>query len=172
MIKLSFKYGLMGALIVLLYTQILHRSQILFSDKIGAILGYLAIVIMPICTFLAIREFSNRYTGKNPKIGYAILVGAITSVIASIIFSSGTRALDAILGGSYQETLIQRTTVSMQENGNSPEEIQTRIMAIKAFYGSWKPVLNNLTWYVSLGFIYSIGSFVILKLNYTLKKQV
>lgn len=172
MIKPSLKFGLIGAIIVLTYTEILSRSEIIFSGNLGAYLGYLAIIIMPICTYLAIREFAHKFTDKKPKLHNAILVGLATSIIASILFSCGNLLLNSVFSPSFQNSLIQKTTESMTENGNSAEEIELRIAAIRAHYASWKPLINNLIWYVGLGFIYSIGSFLILKLSHSLNKKV
>lgn len=163
MLKSALKYGLIGALIAFAYSQFLVQSGIVFIDGLGMYMGYLGIIIMPIFTYMAIQEFLRKTEIAKIKLHHALLIGLATSVIAAIFFSFGSLIVANVFDNAYQEAIIERTKKAMIEAGSTTGEIEDRIVAIREKGKSFTPHLNRFKWYVGLGFIYSLGSFVILR---------
>ncbi len=118
---------------------------------------------MPICTYLAIKEFKQSSSKPSITLLEALGVGLLLSVIAALVYS-GLRMIEgSLFVDTYMEAMIEATRIEMQEAGHTSNEIDTRVEHIQSFYASWRPYRNTLIWYVSLGTIYSLGSFLILK---------
>ena len=161
--KTVIRYGALGGAIVMLYTTILTRTGIIFHNGIGAYLGYIAIVIMPVCTYLAIREMHIRYFQRRISLKYALLTGLLVSIIAASLYSSIKWAEHTLFTDVYREYLIDQTREVLRSEGTEEELVEKRIAEIKDHYASWAPVRNTFIWYISLGALYSLASFLILK---------
>jgi len=158
----ALKFGAIGGLLVLVYTSLITRSGILYAGGIGQYLGYLAIVIMPFCTYLAIKEVT-RLSGREVRLGQALATGMLLSVIAGSIYSGVSWVEYTLFTNVYEERLLEETRDAMAAAGNTAAEIEQRLQHIRDFYDSWQPFLNTLTWYCGLGLLYSFGSYLLLK---------
>ena len=101
----SIKFGAAGGLCVLLYTQLLIRSGVMQTHIIGQYLGYLAIVIMPFCTYLAIKEVGNRLN-REITLTHALITGLFVSLVAACIYSAFLWVEHVLFTDIYQEQLI------------------------------------------------------------------
>ncbi len=166
MIRTALKYGAIGGGLVLVYVSFLTYTGLTFKDGIGPILGYLAIVIMPICTFLAIKEFKNKMSRSKLRFLDAMIVGLLVSIIAALLYS-GLRWFEInVIGDAYGDYLVEAKRIGMESKGKSELEIQEKIQSTRDYYKSWKPFRNTMIWYVLLGTIYSLGSFFWLRYFY------
>lgn len=163
MIRSAIKYGVFAGVLVLCYTSLLIRSGLIYLEGIGPYLGYLAIVIMPFFTFLAIKEVSAVVYRNQISLKNALTTGLIISVVAACAYSGLQWVEYAVFSNVYEETLIDKTRVTMLETGATELEIDKRLAAIREHYHSWMPFRNTLIWYIGLGILYSLASFLILK---------
>lgn len=166
MLRTSLKYGAIGGFIVLVYVSTLTYTGLTFKEGIGPVLGYLAIVIMPICTFLAIKEFKNKYSRAKLRFIDAMAVGLLVSIIAAMLYNGLRWAENNLIGNTYSDYLVETTRLAMEAEGKTSTEIDTAIKSTRDYYKSWKPFRNTLKWYTGLGTIYSLGSFFWLRYFY------
>lgn len=158
----TLKFGSVGGVLVLLYSSTLVRTGILYSEGFGQYLGYFAIVIMPFCTFLAIKEVA-RLSGHEVTLKQAMITGLLLSLIAASVYSSLNWVEHALFTNIYEERLIEDTRADLIESGHTEPEIETRLRQIRDFYRSWLPFRNTLIWYCGLGLLYSLGSYLLIK---------
>lgn len=157
------KYGSIGGVLALLSSSSITHLAIEFKDERLFYIGYLVIVIMPICTFLALKDLKvHIYNGQLPFIP-ALITGVSVSLLAFLVFSGLKWTEDLLFEDKYEQYLIEVTIDELKEKGAEASEIKERIDSIIAKNNSWKPLKNRFKWYMKLGLLYTIISFLLLK---------
>jgi amino acid transporter len=167
---ISLKYGAIGGTVVLIYSQLVSRIGMHYDEELIFYFGYLGILIMPIFTFLAIRKVSGRYEQHRIPFFKALITGLLVAVVAAFTYYFLHQAENQLFPDKYRSYLIEKTIEEMQQQGNTPEEIDARVGKIQEHYNSWRPLRNSLKWYTMLGTVYSVLSYFIL--NYFNKKKL
>lgn len=163
MLKTIFKYGVIGGAAVCLYVFTLTYSGAVFSNGPAQYLGYLAIVIMPLCTFLALKEMRDKAADKKLTLANALVAGLLLSLIAACLYCAVTWVEYEVFDNPYRRKLIDATRQEMTAAGKPETEIEHRIGMLNAHYDSFKPYVNTVVWYLGLGTLYTLVSFLLLR---------
>ena len=159
-----FTYGLAAGLLLTVYVTMLDRSRIIYTSTWGAYLGYLAILILPACIYLALHETSREK--RRLFFRQSLMVSLVVAFLAASIYSAYTFADIHFFGATHLQNLYDYTEQGLKDEGRSMAEIQARMNRMREHYLSFKPYLYTYTWYLVMGLIYSVIFFFVFKLRY------
>jgi hypothetical protein len=154
-------YGLICGIALTAYVQLLDRSQLIYTSNFGTYLGYLAILILPLCIFLAFRELRKK--GIPFKFGKILFAGLLVSCLTATVYSAYVFVDMRFFGASHLKNLFEYTGMSMKKKGYSDAEILAQIEGMKLHYYSLMPYISTYVSYIVLGFLFSVLFFFILK---------
>jgi hypothetical protein len=154
-------YGLACGIALTVYVQLLDRSQLVYTSNWGAYLGYLAILILPLCIFLAFRELKKRNVPF--KFGNILLAGLLVSCLTATVYSAYVFVDIRFFGTSHLRNLFEYTGRSMKREGYSDVDILAQIDRMKLHYYSFRPYISTYVSYIVLGLLFSVLFFFILK---------
>jgi hypothetical protein len=154
-------YGLICGIALIIYIRLLDISKVIYDTSWGAYLGYLAILILPACIFLTLREIKI----KNASIRFkqALTAGLLVSCITATVYSAYVFVDINFFDARHLNNLFEYTVNTMKKEGYSPTDIQNRIGVMKTHYFSAKPYVSTYIWYLVLGTFFSIIFFFLLR---------
>jgi len=156
-------FGLICGLLLTIYVQVLDMTQIIYTTSWGAYIGYLAILILPTCIFLTLREIKRKY--QSLRFTQAIGAGLLVSCVAATTYSAYTFVDIHFFDARHLKNLFDYTVNSMQKAGRSATEIQKRLTEMKAHYFSLKPYISTYLWYLVMGAFFSIVFYFLLRMS-------
>lgn len=163
MLKRAIRYGIIGGATGSLYITLIVQTGMVFASGPQRYLGYLAIIVMPVCTFLALKEIRNKADGGRIGFGKALLAGLVVSLSAAAVFMAYTWFDHEVLHDPYGRRMMEETQKTMQEQGKSADEIDQVLMQMEQRSHSFKPYLSTLIWYTLIGIVYSAVSYLLLR---------
>lgn len=161
--KYKLTYGLVAGIILILYIRLLDFTKIIYTTSWGAWLGYLAIIILPVAIFRALRMRKKQQGVLSFR--QAVLLSFIISFITASVYCLYTLVDVQLFEGSQFRNVIAYTRTAMKENGNSQAEIEKTISEMKRHYNSTKPYMNTYKWYLAIGIVCGAISWLFLKKN-------
>ncbi len=171
MVKTILKYSLGCGIIVALYLNLGYELGLMYRTDWLRYLVYLGIIIHPLAVLLALLELKRKhYAGKLPILP-ALSTGFLTSLIAGLLYCLFTYIdIHWLDFRQYQEIMDYRIA-EMEKQGKTQTEINTAIEQMKAGYLSYKPYLGTMKWYLKMGALYTIISYLLLNIK-TLKNKL
>jgi cell division protein FtsB len=171
MVKTILKYGLGCGIIVALYLNIGYELGLMYRSDWLRYLVYLGIIIHPLAVLFALLELKRKqYAGKLPIVP-AISTGILTSLIAGLLYCLFTYIdIHWLDFRQYQET-IDYSVAEMEKQGKSQAEINEAVKQMKAKYLSYRPYWGVMKWYMKMGALYTIVSYILLNIK-TLKNKL
>ncbi len=163
-------YGLICGVVLTLYVRLLDISQVIYNTSWGVYLGYLAILILPACIFLALREIRRKH--QSIRFRQAISAGLLVSCLAATVYSAYMFVDIHFFDARHLKNLFDYTSSSMQKAGYSASDIQEKIRSMNAHYYSGKPYISTYLWYLVLGTFFSIIFFLFLRKSNPSKNQI
>lgn len=154
-------YGLICGLALTLYVRMLDLSKVIYNTNWGVYLGYLAILILPACIFMALRSIKKER--QTLLFRHAFPAGLLVSLLAAAIYSAYTFVDIQFFHARHLNNLFEFTASSMQKAGKTSPQIQAEIEGMKAHYYSAKPYVNTFIWYIVLGTVFTVIFFLFLR---------
>lgn len=145
-------FSTLCGIILIVYVRLLDISGILYSDGWGRYLGYLAILILPLCTYFALRQVRVQ-TGPLSFLR-SLAVSLSVAFIASTVYCIYIWADNHIFNASHLENTFEYEALEMKLAGRSEEEVTEHLKRLKEHYFSSKPYINTYTMYLAMGIVY------------------
>jgi hypothetical protein len=145
-------YGAICGVLLTLYINMLDLSGVIYHTTWGAYLGYLAILILPICIFIALRDW--RKTSSKILLRHALIISLFTSFLAATIYSAYTFIDIRFFNAQHLDNLFAYTQEEMKRAGHSAAEISDRMAQMRSHYFSIQPYMNTYIWYLAMGLVY------------------
>ena len=161
-------YGLIAGIVLTAYVTMLDYSRIIYTTSWGRYVGYLAILILPLCIYLAINEWSKQQ--RHLLYRHALGISLTVALLAGSIYSAYTFIDIHFFDASHLKNLFAFTADEMKQQGNTLSEINERLNRMKGHYYSYKPYVNTYLWYIIMGLGYSVIFFFVFRLKQ--KKQL
>ena len=154
-------FGIICGIVLTIYVRMLDISRVIYNTSWGAWLGYLAILILPVCIFLALRELRKKQ--ESFRYRHALLAGLLVSCITATIYSAYMFVDIYFFDARHLNNLFEYTVSSMKKDGYNAAAIQEKIQRMKNHYFSAKPYINTYLWYLVLGSFFSSVFFFFLR---------
>jgi hypothetical protein len=167
MLRFPTQCGLAGGALAAVYVYFLDYTQIIYRGPYGQMLGYLAIIIMPLITFFALRRMQQGE--QNWPIWKLFLAGVFVSLVAAVSYSILSYVYTHLLVKDYPEKMAALEELYMRNEGKPEADVLKRGIKVREHYRSMKPLWGTLLWYAMAGVVYSLISVVLL--NYVFKKK-
>lgn len=161
--KYKLGYGIVAGIVLVAYVRLLDVTRLIYTTSWGTWLGYLAIIILPVAVFLALR--TRKKQQGTLQFGEAVILGLAVSFITASVYCIYTFVDFQFFNGSQLRNLFDYTRTAMEENGSSQAEIEKTISEMKRHYDSAKPYTNTYIWYLAMGLVCSIVSWLLLRLR-------
>jgi hypothetical protein len=123
---------------------------VIYSREWGAWLGYLAIVILPVCIFAALR-----YLPHPAPFSKSLATGLLVAFIAATMYAAYTFIDIHFFDSPHLRNLYSYTEKALSDEGKSTAEIEAELQRMQAHYASWKPYTGTYAWYLASGLIYT-----------------
>lgn len=149
--SVSIKYGLIGALVGIIYFIILD-----FAGQAGnQALGYAGMIFTIILIVLAHKEFKNDGDGfMSYKQGLSI--GTLMSLIGSAIQGVFTYVYVSFINSEFLDVIKEQQVMEMEKRGMSDAEIEQAMEIAGAFMGPVAMMIFTIFFGVLFGFILSL----------------
>jgi|JI7StandDraft_1071085.scaffolds.fasta_scaffold34005_2 hypothetical protein len=162
--RLLIFYGLMAGVLLTGYVTMLDYTRIIYETSWGQYAGYLAILILPICIYLALHELSKQQ--RQLLYRQSVLFSLVVSLLAATCYSAYTFIDIHFFDASHLKNLFTYTGEQMEAEGKTLAEIQERINRMQQHYHSSKPYISTYVWYVCMGLVYSVLFFFVFRVRY------
>lgn len=172
MIKTILKYGLAGGIATVIYLNIMLATGIAYASGWQGYISWLTIVLVPIAVFLAMRELKLKHYGGSLPLAPALVTGLVVCIVASLVYSA-FNFIDAYFFDlrMYRDA-IEMTVEQMKTQGKSEQEIEQKVDDMKQYYYSITPYAKTLLWYLKMGSFYTVGSYLLLKIQWKKPKDL
>jgi hypothetical protein len=165
MIKTILKYGLIGGLAMVAYLNITYETGIMYSQTWLAYLATMAVVLIPISIFLALRELKRKqYNGCLPFL--PSLVGGV----AIAVLGAAVYCLFYFVDMQFFNQRQMRETIEMQAEqlrttGTPEPEITAKVQKMRTAHLTITPYKNILFWYARMGVLYACAAWLLLNIK-------
>ena len=146
-------FGLICGIVLIAWVRGLDASRLIYTSQLGLILGYLSILILPTCLFLAFRAW-KRQSGQL-LFRQAMFIGLSLAMITAGVYCAYTFIDIHYFGASHLQNQFDFTRKSMQAAGSGTTEISAEIARLQKHYFSSKPYISTLIWYAGMGLVFS-----------------
>jgi hypothetical protein len=162
-------FGLVCGVALTVYVRALDLSRIIYTTSWGAYVGYLAILILPACIYLAFRELRK----KQPLLfRQAMLSGLFVSVLTATVYSAYVFVDLHFFDARHLSNLFEYTVSDMRRAGYSAAEIQAKLSSMKQHYYSARPFISTYISYMVLGAFFSLVFYFMLRRSGQSKNQI
>lgn len=166
--RLIIFYGLIAGSVLTTYVTMLDYTRIIYTTSWGPYVGYLAILILPLCIYLALNEWSKQQQRLLYK--HVLALSLTVALLAGSIYSAYTFVDIQFFDASHLKNLFDFTADEMKMRGKSTVEVNERLTHMRAHYLSYQPYINTYLWYISMALLYSVIFFFVFRLKQ--KKQL
>lgn len=149
--SVALKFGLMGAIVSIIYTAILLVLGVNVSGWVGA-LGYVILIAFMV---IAMREYKNRnhgYMSYGQGLGMGTLVAVVFGVIGGIFMFIYTSFIDT----EYTSKLMDQQRIELEERGMSDDQIEQAIAMGESFSSPVMMIVWSIVGYLVIGFLISL----------------
>jgi hypothetical protein len=152
MYKSIIVYGGICGVLLTFYVNMLDLSGVIYNTSWGAYLGYLAVLILPLCIFIALRDWSKSY--QKLLLKHALFISLFTSFLAATIYSAYTFIDIQFFDAQHLKNLFSYTQREMEKAGYTAADISSRLVQMRNHYFSFQPYMNTYIWYLAMGLVY------------------
>ncbi len=156
--SVALKYGLLGGLIIVIYTAILMTLG-MGTNKLLASLGY---IIMIAALVLAMQNFKKENHGYM-SYGQGLGVGTLASVIMGLLGGIFMYIYTSFIDPNYMESIMDQQIADLEARGMSDEQIDAAIAMTEKFSNPAMTIVSSLIGYLVIGFILSLIISAIIK---------
>lgn len=148
-----FYYGTLAGILLTIYVTMLDATKIIYTTIWGAYLGYLAILILPVALFFALRQHVKET--KTIAFKHTAVICLLISITTATVYSLYTLIDHSFFDSQHQRNYLEFTRQEMIKAGKTAEEVTQKIEKMKAHYLSYKSYMGTYIWYLAFGFIYT-----------------
>ncbi len=159
-----FYYGTLAGILLTIYVTMLDASKIIYTSIWGAYLGYLAILILPVVLFFALRQHVKET--KRIVFKHFVLICLLISLTTATVYNMYSLIDNSFFDSRQQHNYLEFTKKEMIEAGNSLDEVAQKIEKMKAHYLSYKAYMGTYIWYVAFGLIYTPLFFFLFRIKH------
>lgn len=169
--KTILKYGLGASVVIAIYLNIGYELGLMFRTDGLEYLVYLGIVIHPLAVFLALWELKRKKYNNRLPFFPALITGVLTSTIAGLMYCLFTYIDIHLLDFRQYKEIMEYAAQEMKEQGKTAQEIEAAIQKMKDRYLSYRPYLGTMKWYLKMGTLYTLVSYLLLNIK-TIKNKL
>jgi membrane protein required for beta-lactamase induction len=169
--KTILKYGFGAGVVIALYLNIGYELGLMYRTDGLQYLVYLGIVIHPLAVFLALWELKRKKYNNRLLFVPALFTGVLTSTIAGLMYCFFTYVDIHLLDFRQYKEVMEYTAQEMEEQGKTAQEIEVAIQKMKSRYLSYQPYLATMKWYLKMGTLYTLLSYLLLNIK-TIKNKL
>lgn len=135
--KLILIYGLIAGLVIV-GMLILTFTGTAINMENGELLGYSTMIIAFSTIFFGIKSYRDKYQNGQINFGKAFLVGLGIAGVASVIYVASWMIMSETIAKDFMVEYYQHTVESIQNSGESQEEINSQIAEMDHFMELYK----------------------------------
>ncbi len=158
--KIALKWGLISAIIIVVYT-IIYYMLTLFKSPLAS---WIPFIILIFGIFLAMKEFKE-INSFSLKFGEGVNLGALVSAVAGIIASIFTYIYTHFVDTTIMQQMSDLQREEMEARGLSGEQIEQAMQMVSKFTTPGLVFLFGVLFYLFFGVIFSLILAAILKKN-------
>lgn len=149
--QLGMKWGVILALISFAYFMILNMAGLAGEDAYGYV-GYIFTIVIFVLAHKAYKEEGDGFM----SFGEGFKIGALVTIISSVISSILTYIYIKYVDGSMLEIIKDKAIADMEENGMSEDEIDTAMGFTEMFMNAEAMLIMGLIFGVIFGCIIAL----------------
>lgn len=158
--SVALKYGLLGALVSIVYSAVLLISGVNVGGWAGS-LGYLILIAFMV---IAMKEYKSKnygYMSYGQGLGIGTLVALAFGVLGGLFMFIYTSFIDP----EYASNLMDKQRIELEERGMSDEQIDQAIAMGESFSSPVMMIVWSIVGYLIIGFILSLIVAAVMKNN-------
>jgi len=163
-------YGILCGVILTLYVRLLDLSKLIYTTTWGKYLGYLAILILPICIYLTIIQI--RRHSQKLLFRHSVFAGLLIALLTATTYCAYMFVDIRFFNARHLKNVFQFTRDEMTKAGYRVSEINARITEMKLHYFSAQPYFNTYWMYLAMGLFYGIIFYFIFRFKPLSKKSI
>lgn len=156
--SVALKYGLIGALISVVFTAVLLIAGVEVSGWIGS-LGYLILIGAMVLAMKEYKKSNYGYMSYGQGLGIGTLVSLFFGVLGGVFMYIYTSFIDP----NYTSTVMDKQRIELEEKGMSDEQIDQAIAMGESFSSPVMMIVWSIVGYLFIGFILSLIIAAIMK---------
>jgi Protein of unknown function (DUF4199) len=156
--RIALKWGLVTAILVIIYTVILYMTSLFKNPS----LSWISFLLLLLGIFLALKEFktlNNGFMSFSEGLGVGTLMSAVAGLVASIFSYIYTNFIDTTI--MQQMSDLQRE--QLESRGMSSEQVEQAMEMATKFTSPGIIFLFGIIGYIIFGFIFSLIVSAIMK---------
>ncbi len=158
--KIALKWGLISAIIIVVYT-IIYYMLSLFKSPISS---WIPFAILFFGIFLSMRELKG-INQSAMTFGEGVNLGALVSAVAGIIASVFTYVYTHLIDTTIMQQMSDLQREEMVARGLSDEQIEQAMMMVSKFTTPGFVFIFGVFFYIFFGLIFSLILSAIIKKN-------
>lgn len=150
-LQTGIKYGIITALVVIVYTFILY----LIGESMNMWLGFLSLIFIIGLMVFAMREYKNEHNGfleYKEGLGIGTIMVAISSLLSQIFNFIYINYIDSSILGQAEE----KTRAMLERFGMDEDKIEEAVIKSQEGMTSPMSIFWGFLWAVIIGFIISL----------------
>lgn len=148
-----FYYGILAGISLTTYVSLLDASKIIYTSILGSYLGYLAILILPVALFFALRQHVKET--KALSFLHTAVICTLISITTATVYNVYTLIDHSFFDSRHQRNYQEFTRQDMIKAGKTADEVAQKIEKMQAHSISYKSYMGTYIWYLVSGFIYT-----------------
>jgi len=156
--SVALKYGLIGALISVVFTAVLLIAGVEVSGWIGS-LGYLILIGAMVLAMKEYKKSNYGYMSYGQGLGIGTLVSLFFGVLGGVFMYIYTSFIDP----NYTSSMMDKQRIELEERGMSDEQIDQAIAMGESFSSPVMMIVWSIVGYLFIGFILSLIVAAIMK---------
>ncbi|WP_026236346.1 DUF4199 domain-containing protein [Pontibacter roseus] len=149
--SVALKYGLLGALVSVVFSAILLIAGLDVSGWIGS-LGYLILIVAMVLAMKEYKRINYGYMSYGQGLGIGTLVSLAFGVLGGLFMFVYTSFIDP----GYRDTMMEKQRVELEGRGMSDEQIEQAIAMGESFSSPAMMIVWSIVGYLIIGFIISL----------------
>ncbi|WP_461489536.1 DUF4199 domain-containing protein [Pontibacter sp. HJ8] len=158
--SVALKYGLIGALISVVFTAVLLIAGIDVSGWIGS-LGYLILIGAMVMAMKDYKKQNYGYMSYGQGLGLGTLVSLAFGVLGGLFMFVYTSFIDP----DFRTNMMDKQRIELEERGMDDEQIEQAISMGESFSSPVMMFVWSIVGYLVIGFIISLVVSAIMKHN-------
>ena len=149
--SVALKYGLMGAVVSVIYTAILLIAGVNVSGWAGA-LGYIILIAFMV---IAMKEYKSQNNGFM-SYGQGLGIGTLVALAFGVLGGMFMFVYNSFIDTEYTSKLMDKQSIELEEKGMSDEQIDQAIAMGESFSSPVMMIVWSIVGSVFIGFLLSL----------------